>query len=115
MYEYYTEENLFNHEYRFNPEAWTIANAIPIKPVTVNFPAQASANTVGIDTTEQSWIDNIMSAYNDSAGYWAYNTTRVGPCHPFTCNADEIRVMVPSSQEEKEEDLVEDVDLSMFI
>lgn len=130
MYEHYAEEDIFNeedlfhHEYRFDPEAWSIPKAIPIEPATINFHTRPSVNTASIDPIERRWIDDVVSAYNDTAGHWVYNATATAESRPLfqgwtinppICDADGIRVMIPLSQEEKEDDLVEDVDLSMFI
>lgn len=116
MYEHYVEEGLYNHEYRFDPEAWTIPKAIPIEPVTVNFPAQASVNAVSVDPVERSWIDNVMSTYNDIAGRWAYNPAPTAGSHLVYSNSGiswtAQHLIWP---EDEKDDLVEDVDLSMFI
>lgn len=116
MDEHYVEEGLYSHVYRFDPEAWTISSSIPIEPVTVNFPAQASVNTVSVDPIERRWIDNVMSAYNDTAGHWVYDPAPIAGSHLVHSNNGISWTAQPLIwPEDEKDDLVEDVDLSMFI
>lgn len=115
MNELYIEEDIFNHEYRFNPEAWTTANAIPIEPVTVNFHARTSANTASVDPIERRWVDGVVSTYT---GHWVYNPAEIGLAGShliYTNNGISWTAKPLIWPEDEKDDLAEDVDLSMFI
>lgn len=130
MYEHYVEEGLFDHAYRFDPETWTIPRAMQIEPATINFPTRSSVYTASMDPFEQRWIDDVVSAYNDTAGRlvydpalvynagrWVYDpaTGLTGSHLVYSNNSISWTAQPLIWSEDEKDDLAEDVDMSAFI